>query len=190
MTSAPQDTLPLSVAAASTPDPVEFAAPVEGPTRYDVVLSPIGDLLLTSDGVSLTGLHVGPEEGRSPSPEPTWHHDPGVFGQVRKQLDSYFAGELREFDVPLAPSGTAFQLSAWRALTTVGYGRTASYGEIAAALGRQGAARAVGMANNRNPISIIVPCHRVVGANGKLVGYGGGVSRKEYLLRLESGAQR
>ena len=105
--------------------------------------------------------------------------------QCKKQLEEYFAGERKTFDLPLAPKGTAFQQKVWKALTEIPYGETRTYGEIAAAVGNPKGARAVGMANNKNPIGIIIPCHRVVGANGKLVGYAGGMEKKAFLLELE-----
>ncbi|CAM4272530.1 methylated-DNA--protein-cysteine methyltransferase [Nocardiopsis rhodophaea] len=189
-----QDPLPLGVPATEAPEPVapvEFARPGDGPTLYTTRPSPIGDVLLTSDGVALTGLYMLPEPGSEPSPiQADWKHAPESFRATIDQLDAYFAGDLREFDLPLAPSGTEFQLRVWRELTTIPYGHTASYGDIAEALGRPTASRAVGMANGRNPISIIVPCHRVIGANGALTGYGGGLPRKRHLLRLERGPHR
>ena len=105
--------------------------------------------------------------------------------QCKMQLDEYFRGERKTFDLPLAPKGTDFQKKVWNALQKIPYGETKTYGEIAAAVGNPKAARAVGMANNKNPIGIIIPCHRVVGANGKLVGYAGGMDKKEWLLQLE-----
>ena len=105
--------------------------------------------------------------------------------QCKMQLDEYFRGERKTFDLPLAPKGTDFQKKVWNALKEIPYGETRTYGEIAAAVGNLKAARAVGMANNKNPIGIIIPCHRVVGANGKLVGYAGGMDKKEWLLQLE-----
>ena len=108
--------------------------------------------------------------------------------QAADQLRAYFAGELREFDLPLAPRGTPFQLSAWAAVSAIPYGRTATYAEIAAAIGRPSACRAVGAANGRNPLPVIVPCHRVIGAAGALTGYGGGLDRKRSLLDLEAAA--
>ena len=105
--------------------------------------------------------------------------------QCKMQLDEYFRGERKTFDLPLAPKGTDFQKNVWNALQEIPYGETKTYGEIAAAVGNPKAARAVGMANNKNPIGIIIPCHRVVGANGKLVGYAGGMEKKEWLLQLE-----
>ncbi|MFC7327965.1 methylated-DNA--[protein]-cysteine S-methyltransferase [Marinactinospora rubrisoli] len=179
-----QDALPLPVPETEEVPAVEFAAPAPGPVRYTLEPSPVGELLLTGDGAALTGLYMRPEKGWAPPP-PDWRRDDALFAETRRQLAAYFAGELREFSLPLAPSGTPFQLRVWRALTTIPYGRTTSYGEIATRLGRPTASRAVGMANGRNPISIIVPCHRVIGANGSLTGYGGGLPRKERLLRLE-----
>ena len=105
-----------------------------------------------------------------------------------EQLEAYFAGKRTTFSLPLRPAGTAFQLAVWQALTEIPYGETRSYGEIAAAVGNPKAARAVGMANNRNPISILIPCHRVIGSTGALVGYGGGLEKKLFLLELEKGA--
>jgi len=103
----------------------------------------------------------------------------------KRQLEEYFTGKRKTFDLPLAPKGTEFQQKVWKALQEIPYGETRTYGEIAAAIGNPKAARAVGMANNKNPIGILVPCHRVVGANGKLVGYAGGMEKKEFLLELE-----
>jgi methylated-DNA-[protein]-cysteine S-methyltransferase len=115
----------------------------------------------------------------------TWCHDPKAFDDVVDQLNAYFASELTTFDVPLRLDGTDFQRSVWGALLEIPYGQTRSYGELAAQIGRPGAARAVGLANGHNPVGIIVPCHRVIGANGSLVGYGGGLRRKQALLDLE-----
>ncbi|QBI52407.1 Methylated-DNA--protein-cysteine methyltransferase [Streptomonospora litoralis] len=145
----------------------------------------MGELLLIGDSEALTGVYMNPHERFAEEMADGWRRDPAALSAAAEQLGAYFAGELREFTVPLAPRGTVFQRSVWRALTTIPYGRTATYGEIARSLGRPNASRAVGMANNRNPISIVVPCHRVIGANGAMVGYGGGISRKEILLRLE-----
>lgn len=150
------------------------------PTPYTVTDSPVGELLLTGDGTALTRV------GLSPFTVPDGaEHAPGLFTDAVEQLDAYFAGELTEFSLPLAPEGTDFQRRVWRELTAIPYGTTVGYRDIAAALGSPGASRAVGTANNRNPLPIVVPCHRVVGADGAMVGYGGGVERKEFLLRLE-----
>lgn len=140
--------------------------------------SPIGPLWLCSDGEALTGLHFAHQEGERGDKLP-------LHKEAARQLREYFAGERTEFSLPLKPQGTPFQLAVWRALTEIPYGETRSYGAIAAAVGNPKASRAVGMANNRNPISIIVPCHRVIGSTGKLVGYGGGLDKKIALLELE-----
>jgi len=141
-------------------------------------VSPVGTLWLVSDGEALTGVYFHAMAG-----EPG-HHLP-LHKAAEEQLREYFAGRRKRFSLPLHPSGTAFQRLVWKALETIPYGETRSYGEIAAAVGNPKASRAVGMANNRNPISIIVPCHRVIGSTGKLVGYGGGLEKKEFLLELE-----
>ena len=148
---------------------------------YDTVDSPIGPLLLSGDGHALSGLLMDAR------PAPGWRREPTAFAEARDQLEAYFAAELREFDLPLAPHGTPFQLEVWHALTEIPYGQTASYAELAARVGRPGAFRAVGAANGRNPIAVIVPCHRVIGADGTLTGYGGGLERKRTLLELEAG---
>ncbi|MET7639959.1 methylated-DNA--[protein]-cysteine S-methyltransferase [Streptomyces sp. NPDC005438] len=155
--------------------------------RYTRVSSPLDALLLTSDGEALTGLYMT-EHRYGPALGPDWVADDSLplFQRARDQLEEYFAGRLRRFDLPLAPRGTAFQRSVWRALTTIPYGATTTYGALAARLGRPSASRAVGMANGRNPISVVVPCHRVVGSNGALTGFGGGLPRKARLLGLES----
>ncbi len=146
--------------------------------------SPVGPLTLHSDGVALTGLEFDdPKYPLEPSPR----GEDGVLNAARRQLDRYFTDKLRVFDLPLAPLGTPFQQRVWAALLEIPYGVTRSYGALAAAIGAPKASRAVGLANGRNPISIIVPCHRVIGANGSLTGYGGGMERKRQLLDLEQG---
>jgi methylated-DNA-[protein]-cysteine S-methyltransferase len=156
-------------------------------TRYTVFESPVGELLASVDAAGrVTGLHFL-DGHRTPVRGAEWVRDERALAPLRGQLEEYFAGERREFDLELAPSGSPFQLSVWRALCAIPYGATASYGEIAAAVGQPGAARAVGGANNRNPIAIVVPCHRVIGASGSLTGYGGGLPRKRRLLALEGG---
>jgi methylated-DNA-[protein]-cysteine S-methyltransferase len=147
--------------------------------------SPVGDLLLVGDGRSLNGLYMLPDHRYGPTVGAHWRLDPAFFAETGRQLDDYFAGRLVSFDLPLAPRGSDFQCAVWRELTAIEHGRVTSYGAVAAALGRPTAARAVGAANGRNPISIIVPCHRVVGADGSLTGYGGGLERKQALLDLE-----
>jgi methylated-DNA-[protein]-cysteine S-methyltransferase len=121
------------------------------------------------------------------TPGPGWKRDRGALREPAEQLEAYLAGELRDFDLPLAPQGTPFQREVWSALRKIPYGSTISYGELAAAVGRPHAARAVGAANGRNPIAVVIPCHRVIGASGGLTGYGGGLGRKRLLLDLEAG---
>ncbi|HXB64255.1 MAG TPA: methylated-DNA--[protein]-cysteine S-methyltransferase [Solirubrobacteraceae bacterium] len=157
-------------------------------TNYTTFDSPVGELLASADASGrITGLHF--IDGHRLPARDGWARDDRTLAPLRRQLEEYFAGERREFELDLAPSGSPFQLSVWRALCAIPYGETASYGEIAATVGQPGAARAVGGANNRNPIAIVVPCHRVIGANGTLTGYGGGLPRKQRLLALESGVQ-
>lgn len=167
--------------------PAELRAPLVGPPRYAVVGSPVGELLLTGDGEALSGLFMLPDAKYVPAIGADWIRDDTAFDAVRTQLDEYFAGDRRTFGVPLAPRGTPFQRAVWRRLTTIPYGRTLSYGAMAAALGTPTASRAVGAANGRNPISIIVPCHRVIASNGALTGYAGGLDKKRRLLALERG---
>ena len=148
--------------------------------------SPLGPLTLTgADGV-LTGLRMGPPWRDGDQPEPP-EQDDTAFGDVAAQLEAYFAGDLTEFAVSLRLEGTMFQRRVWMALLDIPYGETRCYGELAASIGHPGAARAVGLANGSNPIAIIVPCHRVIGSTGKLIGYGGGLDRKRQLLDFESG---
>jgi methylated-DNA-[protein]-cysteine S-methyltransferase len=154
--------------------------------RYTYFDSPIGPLLLTRDDVGLTGLYL--PNGRHPvTLDPDWERDDAAFDDVGTQLGEYFAGRRREFDLPLHPIGTPFQLRVWAALLEIPYGETTSYGKTAAEIGAPTAARAVGLANGQNPIPIIVPCHRVIGANGSLTGYGGGLDAKRWLLAHEAG---
>jgi methylated-DNA-[protein]-cysteine S-methyltransferase len=140
--------------------------------------TPIGPLRLSAEGDRLSRVEFAASaDARSSEP---------VLLQAEAQLRAYFAGALRRFDLPLAPRGTAFQLSVWDALLEIPYGATTSYSELAAAIGRPSACRAVGAANGRNPLAVIVPCHRVIGAAGALTGYGGGLERKRMLLALEA----
>lgn len=147
--------------------------------------SPIGELLLVSHGEALGGLYM-PDHKYGPRIAADWRRDGRLFGPAKTQLDAYFAGELHRFELPLAPRGTAFQAMVWQALSAIPFGQTESYGMLAVRLGKPKASRAVGLANGHNPISIIVPCHRVVGANGSLTGYGGGIERKRWLLAHET----
>ena len=153
-------------------------------TLYTHALSPIGPLLLVRDGPGLKEIKFA-RNGRPAAPEANWQEDSSGFAEVIGQLRAYFAGELEDFDLALAPEGTPFQQNVWSELCSIPYGQTTSYGEIARRIGNPNASRAVGLANGSNPIPIIIPCHRVIGANGNLTGYGGGLSIKEKLLALE-----
>ena len=150
--------------------------------------SPVGPLLLMSDGASLTGLHTDNDKHR-PANQSDWVRDDSAapFARTIAQLQAYFDGGLSEFDLPLAPQGTEFQMKVWRELRNIPFGETISYAELARRIGRPTASRAVGHSNARNPISIIVPCHRVIGSNGSLTGFGGGLPTKRALLELEKG---
>ena len=175
--------------------------PATGVTYYTETPSPLGPLLLTSDGQALTRLYMY-DAAAADAADPwrawglgaragTWvaEADAAPFPAVRDQLAAYFAGRLTVFDLPLALHGTAFQQRVWAALQTIPYGTTTTYGHLARALGQPTGSRAVGLANGRNPVSIIVPCHRVIGADGKLTGYGGGLPRKAALLDFEFGVR-
>ncbi|MEU5576630.1 MULTISPECIES: methylated-DNA--[protein]-cysteine S-methyltransferase [Streptomyces] len=153
---------------------------------HTVLDSPYGPLtLVATDGV-LSGLYMSDQRHR-PAQETFGERDPAPFGEAISQLEAYFAGELKEFDLPLRLDGTPFQRLVWDELLRIPYGEIRTYGELAELLGKPGASRAVGLANGKNPISVIVPCHRVVGANGNLTGYGGGLDRKKQLLAFEGG---
>jgi methylated-DNA-[protein]-cysteine S-methyltransferase len=148
--------------------------------------SPVGRLLVAADAEGLRYLLF--EAGRSEvKPLQGWREDGSRLAEVVRQLRAYFAGALRSFDLPLAPEGTPFQLRVWRELLAIPYGETISYGELARRIGNPRASRAVGLANGTNPISIVIPCHRVIGSSGRLTGYGGGLRNKEWLLGLEQG---
>ena len=152
---------------------------------YCYLDTPIGELLLAGDDGALC-LVGFPEGSMRKDPEPDWIYNEKPFAAARQQLTEYFAGQRREFDLSLRLSGTEFQMSVLRALQQIPYGETTSYAEIAERVGRPKAVRAVGAANGRNPIPIIVPCHRVIGSHGELTGFGGGLDTKEALLRLEA----
>jgi methylated-DNA-[protein]-cysteine S-methyltransferase len=147
--------------------------------------SPIGRLMLVSDGAALTGLYMEPS--RKTQSTDGWSEDAAAppLAAALRQLTEYFAGTRREFDLPLRLRGTEFQKRVWQELTEIPYGQTWSYGELAKRIDNPSASRAVGLANGRNPISILVPCHRVIGADGSLTGYGGGLERKRWLLAHE-----
>lgn len=170
------------------PMTTETTTPI-GSAVFTVLASPVGDLTITGDRDGrVTGIWFddGPVD---PGPDRTagLERDDVALAAAVTQLREYFAGDRTEFDLPLATSGTSFQQAVWTQLATIPYGETRSYGELAAAVGAPGSARAVGLANGSNPIPIVVPCHRVIGANGSLTGYGGGMDRKRILLDLESG---
>jgi len=141
--------------------------------------TPVGRLMIAEENGRITCIEKDRQDHDGKINETS------VIKEAKKQLEEYFLGKRREFDIPLCPKGTEFQKKVWKALCDIPYGETRSYKEIAAAAGNEKACRAVGMANNRNPISIVIPCHRVIGADGKLVGYGGGLPMKRYLLDLE-----
>ncbi len=149
--------------------------------------TPVGRLLIAGDENGLRHVSFAKSHYSAPvtTPEKDWEANEKPLKEAVKQLKAYFSGKLQNFDLPLAPVGTEFQQKVWKALRKVKFGTTASYGNIATQIGNPAASRAVGMANGRNPISIIVPCHRIIGSTGKLVGYGGGLSQKETLLKLE-----
>jgi len=154
-----------------------------------VVDSPIGPLTLVAADGRLAGLYMDAQRHR-PTDEvvgPPGDREAEPFASAADQLAAYFAGQLTEFDLPLAPAGTRFQRTVWAALQQIPYGETWSYGQLACKIGNPAAVRAVGLANGRNPIALVVPCHRVIGADGSLTGYGGGLERKRYLLDLEAG---
>ena len=153
--------------------------------RYTTVESPTGELLLTGDEHGLTGLYMEIRR-HPPKLDRAWRREPAPFTAATAQLDEYFAGERTKFELPLAPAGTPFQQRVWAMLREIPFGETTTYGALAERLGSPKLVRAVGMANGRNPISIVVPCHRVIGAGGALVGYGGGLERKRALLAHEA----
>ncbi|MBT8067349.1 MAG: methylated-DNA--[protein]-cysteine S-methyltransferase [Gammaproteobacteria bacterium] len=152
---------------------------------YCYIDTPIGELLLAGeeDALSMIGF---PKGSMRRDPEPDWIYNEKPLAEARRQLQEYFAGERKTFDLPLHLSGTEFQVSVLEALQKIPYGETVSYGEIAKRIGRPRAMRAVGAANGRNPIPIVVPCHRVIGSSGDMTGFGGGIDTKEALLRLEA----
>lgn len=160
------------------------------PERTHVTLpSPIGPLTLVAQAGRVTGLYMDAQRHR---PDAVTFGIPGEpedepFAAAARQLAAYFAGQLTAFDLPLAPAGTQFQQRVWAALQTIPYGQTWTYGQLAAKIGNAAAIRAVGLANGKNPIALVIPCHRVIGSDGSLTGYGGGLDRKRFLLDLESG---
>ncbi|MEU5086486.1 methylated-DNA--[protein]-cysteine S-methyltransferase [Streptomyces sp. NPDC021356] len=155
--------------------------------QHTVIDSPYGPLTLVADDGVLCGLYMTDQRHR-PLQETFGERDDRCFGETADQLAAYFAGRLKEFTLPLRLAGTPFQRRVWEQLRAIPYGETRTYGELAHALGSPQASRAVGLANGKNPVGIIVPCHRVIGANGSLTGYGGGLARKRRLLDFEQGA--
>ncbi len=156
-------------------------------TYWHEVASVIGPLLLTGTGTALTGVYfqAGPRPAR---PQVHWVRRAAAFAEAGRQLEEYFSGRRQVFDLALAPVGTQFQLAVWRALQGIGYGHTTSYGQLARDLGHAHGARAVGLANGSNPLPVIIPCHRVIGADGSLTGFGGGLAIKRALLHVEGAA--
>ncbi len=157
-------------------------------TRAHVIVdSPVGPLTLVAERGRLRGLFMDEQRHAPDMADLGTPGDPAdePFAQAATQLAAYFSGQLTAFDLPLAPAGTPFQLRVWDALRTIPYGQTLTYGQLASQIGSPAASRAVGLANGRNPISVVVPCHRVIGADGSLTGYGGGLHRKRFLLDLE-----
>jgi len=152
---------------------------------YTTLESPVGTLLLAGDSQALRMVSFESSKHAEP-PQADWKQDKAPFAEVIRQLRAYFRGERKEFDLPLAPEGTEFQLRVWNRLRTIPYGETISYAQLAERIGNPKAVRAVGLANGSNPIPIIVPCHRVIGSDGSLTGFGGGLPTKKMLLELES----
>ncbi|MFE6158720.1 methylated-DNA--[protein]-cysteine S-methyltransferase [Streptomyces sp. NPDC056486] len=156
--------------------------------QHTLIDSPYGPLtLVATDGI-LSGLYMTEQRHRPPE-ETFGDRDAGPFGETISQLEAYFTGELTEFDLPMRLDGTPFQRTVWQQLQLIPYGETRTYGELATALGKPNASRAVGLANGKNPIGVIVPCHRVIGAGGSLTGYGGGLDRKQRLLAFEGATE-
>jgi methylated-DNA-[protein]-cysteine S-methyltransferase len=149
--------------------------------RYTYVDTPIGAILIAGDSESIVAIHFA-----GAKPKPDWIRDDDAFPEACGQLRAYFAGEMQTFSLPLAPQGTEFQMSVWRALQQIPYGETTTYSTIANRIGRPAAIRAVGAANGANPIPIVIPCHRVIGSNGSMTGFGGGIDVKRKLLALEA----
>jgi methylated-DNA-[protein]-cysteine S-methyltransferase len=157
--------------------------------RYAHLESPIGPLLLAAEDAALREIRFA-SNGSPAQPDDEWINDPSALAEATRQLGLYFAGELESFTIQLSPKGTVFQQKVWAELCRIPYGHTISYGELARRVGNPNASRAVGLANGSNPIPIIIPCHRVIGSNGKLTGYGGGLHIKEKLIALERGQLR
>ena len=157
-------------------------------TYYSTIDCPLGRMFVQGDGQFVTGLYL-PEHKGWPGPDASWQQSDAPFTAVRVQLGEYFAGNRRQFDVPVKLAGTPFQLRVWQELVRIPFGTTITYGQLAQRVGKPTGSRAVGHANGRNPISILVPCHRVIGSDGKLTGYAGGVENKRWLLDWERGGR-
>jgi methylated-DNA-[protein]-cysteine S-methyltransferase len=160
---------------------------IEGDVRYTFMESPVGRLVAAWNTEGVVSIRFGPILG-SHGPDESWRLVPGARNTVVEQLEAYFRGELRSFDLRVAMRGTPFQREVWNAVARIPYGETRSYADVAGAIGRPKAVRAVGAANGRNDVPIVIPCHRVIGKGGELRGYAGGVDLKERLLRLERAA--
>lgn len=156
--------------------------------KYRYVTSPVGDLLIAGPDRETITLIGFPEGKGRVAPKESWEQDGNAFAAASRQLDEYFAGKRRQFELKLAPDGTPFQLAVLEELRKIPYGETRSYRDITEGIGKPKAVRAVGAANGRNPLPIVIPCHRVIGANGSLTGFGGGIETKRWLLALEQGA--
>jgi methylated-DNA-[protein]-cysteine S-methyltransferase len=156
---------------------------------YDLLPTPIGQLLLVADAQGLREVWFETGKHRK-APNPAWRRDPSRVAFARVQLEEYFAGTRKTFELPLHPVGTTFQVNVWNALAKIPYGSTISYGELARRVGQPQAVRAVGAANGRNPLPIVLPCHRVIGADGSLTGFGGGLPTKRFLLAMEDRVAR
>jgi len=156
---------------------------------YDQLATPIGTLLLVADAQGLREVWFETGKHRK-APDPSWKQDAAKLAFARRQLEEYFAGTRQHFDLPMHPLGTTFQVTVWQALADIPYGSTISYGELARRIGQPLAVRAVGAANGRNPLPIVLPCHRVIGANGSLTGFGGGLPTKRFLLEMEDQVAR
>jgi methylated-DNA-[protein]-cysteine S-methyltransferase len=174
----------LSSIATRRSSPLSQAGRGTSAISYTYLETSIGSLLLTASDSGLDSV-LFPRNGHPSSPAPEWQKDASLLQEPIRQLRAYFAGQLENFDLALAPQGTPFQRTVWDELCRIPYSETISYGELAKRIGNPNASRAVGLANGSNPIPIIIPCHRVIGSNGKLTGYGGGLPIKEKLLALE-----
>ena len=154
------------------------------PIYYTQLESPVGDLLLTLEDEQLTNICMSNQK-RTVKVQPDWVQSDRHFRTVARQLEDYFRGKRRTFDIPIRPLGTDFQMAVWQQLSKIPYGETATYGDIAKRIDNPKAVRAVGLANGRNPLPIVIPCHRVIGSNGQLTGFGGGLKNKALLLQIE-----